>query len=176
MLTSNWEFECLVKVLDQVLRVLEANTEPDEVVGHPEGNALLLLDGGVGHEIRQLSQTLVSSQRLSEGYQLGCEWIWKLALFIRLIYLQRWKELLALLESSLEVEWHHAWVSVALPLDQLVLGMGGKPRVADWHNTWMLLQPATNDQGVLLMLLHSDLEGLQGPRDTRIHTRMIVDG
>ena len=41
--------ERLREVLDDVLGVLEADTDPDEVLRDPEGDPLLLLDGSVGH-------------------------------------------------------------------------------------------------------------------------------
>ena len=68
--TSESKLESLVQVCDEVLRILEADTEPDEVVGHAQGDPLLLLDGGVGHGVGQLGQTFVSSKRFSKSYHL----------------------------------------------------------------------------------------------------------
>ena len=43
---------------------------PDEILRDAKGDPLLLLDGGVRHEVRQLRQTLVAAQRLGQGHQL----------------------------------------------------------------------------------------------------------
>ena len=68
--TLESKFESLVQIRDEILCVLQADTEPDQVVRHTEGDPLLLLDGGVGHGVGQLRQTLVSAQGLGQGDHL----------------------------------------------------------------------------------------------------------
>ena len=63
--------QSLVQVGDDVLGVLQADAEPDQVVRHPEGHSLLLLDGGVSHQVGQLRQTLVAAKGLSQGDDLN---------------------------------------------------------------------------------------------------------
>ena len=64
-------FEGLVEVGDEVLGVLEADAEPDEVVRDAERDALRLLHRGVRHQVGQLRQALVPAQGLSQGDQLN---------------------------------------------------------------------------------------------------------
>ena len=64
-------FEGLVEVGDEVLGVLEADAEPDEVVRDAERDPLRLLHRGVRHQVGQLRQTLVPAQGLRKGYQLN---------------------------------------------------------------------------------------------------------
>ena len=64
-------FEGLVEVGDEVLGVLEADAEPDEVVRDAERHALRLLHRGVRHQVGQLRQALVPAQGLRQGYQLN---------------------------------------------------------------------------------------------------------
>ena len=54
-------------------------------------------------------------------------------------------------------------MAIALSLDQLMLRMAGEAGVSDGHHSRMLLQPLANNEGILLMLLHPDLESLQRP-------------
>ena len=64
-------FEGLVEVGDEVLGVLEADAEPDEVVRDAERHALRLLHRGVRHQVGQLRQTLIPAQGLRKGDQLN---------------------------------------------------------------------------------------------------------
>ena len=64
-------FERLVEVGDEVLGVLEADAEPDEVVRDAERDPLRLLHRGVGHQVGQLRQALVPAQGLRQGDQLN---------------------------------------------------------------------------------------------------------
>ncbi len=59
--------ECLLEIVDQVLLGLDADGNADEVLGDADADALLLLDGGVGHQVGQLSQGLVAAQGLGKG-------------------------------------------------------------------------------------------------------------
>ena len=69
-LTSNRQFESLSEVSNEILRILETNTESDEVISHTQSNSLLLLDRSMSHEVGQLCQALISSQRFSQSDQL----------------------------------------------------------------------------------------------------------
>ena len=48
----------VLQILDDVLNVLEADGDPDEVVGHPQRDPLLLFDRGVGH-LKQIFSSAV---------------------------------------------------------------------------------------------------------------------
>ncbi len=68
---ANSSLQSLVQVSEDVLHILQSDAQPDEVLRDPERYALLLLNGGVGHQVGQLGQGLVSTQRLRQGDQLG---------------------------------------------------------------------------------------------------------
>jgi hypothetical protein len=68
---ANSGLESLVQVSQDVLHILQSHAQPDQVLRDPERYALLLLNGGVGHQVGQLGQGLVSAQRLRQGDQLG---------------------------------------------------------------------------------------------------------
>ena len=138
----------LVEVTDQIVRVLEADGDPDEVLGDPEGHSLFLLDGGVRHKVRQLGQRLVAAKGLGQGDQL-----------------QAGEELPRLGELSLQVEGDHAGVPVLLALDQLVLRVGREAGVADRFDGGVGLEELADGERVALVLLHADLERLEGAVD-----------
>ena len=66
-------------------------------------------------------------------------------------------------EISLEVERNHSRVTLLLLLDQFVLGVRREPGVTHGLDVGRGLQELAHHQSVLLMLLHTDLQGLQTP-------------
>ena len=65
----------LIQVSNDVVSILQANTDTDEVVRDAQGYPLLLLDGRMGHEVGQLGQALVPAQGFGKCYQLKLkEW------------------------------------------------------------------------------------------------------
>ena len=54
--------ESLVNISNDILGILQADAEPHQIVGHTEGDPLLLLDGGVRHQVGELGQTLVTAE------------------------------------------------------------------------------------------------------------------
>ena len=64
------DLKSLEQVVGDVVGVLQADREPDESVSHAQADALLLLDGGVGHEVGELRQGLIAAEGLGEGNQL----------------------------------------------------------------------------------------------------------
>ncbi len=73
------------------------------------------------------------------------------------------QELAALGQTAFEIEGDHAGVSAALAPHQLVLRVGGQPGVAHRQHGGVRLQPAPHHQRVTLVLVHPDLQRLQGP-------------
>ena len=67
--------ESLVNISNDILGILQADAEPHQIVGHTEGDPLLLLDGGVRHQVGELGQTLVPAEwlRQSDDLDVVCE-------------------------------------------------------------------------------------------------------
>ena len=75
--------------------------------------------------------------------------------------LEALQELLGVLQGPLDPEGHHATEAPALPLGQLVLGVGGEAGVHDLSDVGGGLQEPGHSKGVLLVLPHPEVEGLQ---------------
>jgi hypothetical protein len=59
--------ECPLHIRDEVLRILNADAQTNEVVGNPKRLALRCRDAAVRHLRRELRQTLNTAERLGEG-------------------------------------------------------------------------------------------------------------
>ena len=66
----NSSLKSLVQISNNILYILQPYADPDQVVSHTKGHPLLLLNGGVSHQVRQLCQALITSQRFSQGDEL----------------------------------------------------------------------------------------------------------
>ena len=66
----NSSLQSLVQISNNILYILQPYADPDQVVSHTKGHPLLLLNGGVSHQVRQLCQALITSQRFSQGDEL----------------------------------------------------------------------------------------------------------
>jgi hypothetical protein len=50
------------QVIDQIVRILNANTQPDDVLGHVALAARLLVDGGVAHAARHADERVDAAE------------------------------------------------------------------------------------------------------------------
>ena len=75
--------------------------------------------------------------------------------------LETLQKLLGVLQCPLDPEGHHATVALALPLGQLVLGVGGEAWIHHLGNVGGVLQEPGHSEGILLVLPHPEVEGLQ---------------
>ena len=62
--------KCLVKIIDDVLIVLQTNADPYQVLRDPKRYPLLFLNRGVGHRVGQLSQRFITTQGLGQSDHL----------------------------------------------------------------------------------------------------------
>ena len=76
-------------------------------------------------------------------------------------HLEALQELLGVLQGPLDPEGHHTTEAPALPLGQLVLGVGGEAGIHDLSDVGGGLQEPGHSKGVLLVLPHPEVEGLQ---------------
>lgn len=65
------KLQSLENIVLQVLSILNTAAQSDEVVKDTDSLTLVTGDTGVGHAAGDFAQTLNSSQRLSEGEDLG---------------------------------------------------------------------------------------------------------
>jgi len=113
--------EGLIEVLLEVRNVLQSHGKTDQAVRDAKASAFLSRNAGVRHEGRQLAETLIAAETLSQGEDLDS--LEEPPCHLHII--------------PLDVDGHHAGVAVALAQRELVLGVGGQGGVQHLlHGGW----------------------------------------
>ena len=133
--------EGVLQVGDEVLDVLDAAGEPDQVDRNGQFGAL---DRGVGHLRRVVHQGLDAAEGLGEGEHGG-----------------RFGDLAGRRLAALELHRDHAAELLHLLLGQLVAGVRGQARVQHGLHLGALQQPFGHGLGVVAVPVHPDAQGLE---------------
>ena len=138
----------LLEVSDDVVNSFDSHGESNEVVDNAQASSVVSWNRGVGHQSRARDQGLNGSQRLSQSD-----------------YLEPFKELVHLLDVSLQVEAEHARTTVQVRSSSvfqgdLVLRMRRQAWKEHLLNLGVLLEPLGHLKRILRSLLDSELEGL----------------
>ena len=140
--------ERLIQIIDDVLRLLQTDTDSDQGVGDAQPRPILLIHRGVCHQAGQLRQRLITSQTLGQGDHLdGTE------------------EGATLLQAALDVEAQHARAGRGLATGQFVLRVRGQTGVEDLLHGRVGLQELGRGERGGAVLTHAHGERLEGAVD-----------
>ena len=140
----------LVEVPDQVLGVLDADGQPDQVLRHATQHLVLRREAGVGHGGGMLCERLGGAERHRE-----------------LHHLEMVEERKGFLFAAVEMQRDQRAGPGMLLSEDGVLGIAGgqEPEVADLAHLGMLREELGDPLGVALLLLGADLQGLKRARE-----------
>eukprot|EP00049_Salpingoeca_infusionum_P003992 m.73523 g.73523 ORF g.73523 m.73523 type:complete len:316 (+) comp12369_c0_seq1:160-1107(+) len=142
--TCNSEVDGLLQIGKKIVRVLNTNRQPQEVVSNANCGTVVSWHRCVCHDGWKLSKGLYGTQTFGEGKDLDVL-----------------EELLGLVKATLDSEGHHTTEAGVLGLGDGMARVGLKTRVNHLFNLWVSLKEAGNSHGVAGVHLHAQVQGLQ---------------
>ena len=143
--TETWETYSAAQIVNQIISILNTDTQPDNVLGHVALPSGLLVDGRVAHAARHTDERIHTTERDADGPELGA------------------------LDNALRhgdiasLEGEHGTCTAGHAPVQVILRVRLQARVADLEA--VRLEEGSDAHSVRLLLLHADTERLDAAEE-----------